>query len=314
MSLFPDKNERSYLRFLIGEGHFALRYLVAAILFVVGFWLSLAGACLPLGLGLILMGHLPLWVRRQKLAPAPVDTLVEPVWAPADPDWHTQVQQRVMLGRRWDQSFWDITSPLVLVTFIVLGSVGFVVFSVGVALFNGMAWLPFSLAGLALWLPLFINGVRAPWHPNQLMIKAEALAPVTEIVASACPEQYDVVPLLGLMEGKRGRYPVDARVMLRPKADDGDGFIGVQVQVCLNNVRGKNYPYVYCVVLGKPEFRIEGSHTSLVLEPGRGEDVHYLVVRQHADRSGGWHTPVGTVADIVQVALEIAQSARRANA
>ena len=314
MSLFPNKNERSYLRFLIGEGRFGLRYLIAAGLFLVGFWLSLAGACLPLGLGLILLGHLPLWVRRQKLAPAPVDPLGEPTWAPADPEWHRQVEERIKHGRRWDQSFWDISSPMAILSLLALGFVGLVVFAAGVTIFQGMAWLPFSLATVTLWAPLFINGMRAPWHPNQLSIKAKALAVVPEVLEANHPDHYDLVPLLGLVEGKRGRYPVDARVMLRPKVDDGSGFIGVQVQVCINSVQGKNYPYAYCVVLGKTGFRIEASHPKIVLEPGRGDDVVYLVVRQHADRRGGWHTGPGAVSGLVREALDIAERARRANA
>jgi hypothetical protein len=220
----------------------------------------------------------------------------------------------VARGRRWDQSFWDLSSPLVIVTLLVLGLLGFVAFAVGVALFDGMAVLPFSMAVVALWLPLFINGMRAPWHPAQLTIKAEALAVVPEVLEACCPDRYDLVPLLGLVEGKRGRYPVDARIMLRPKEDDGSGFIGVQVQVCLNSVQGKNYPYAYCVVLGKTGFRIEASHPKIVLERGHGAEVDYLVVRQHADRRGGWHTRPGAVSQLVREALDIAERAREANA
>jgi hypothetical protein len=329
MSLWPDHNERSYLAFAIGEGRFGLRYLVAAGLFVLGFWFSLAGACLPLGLLLILLGHLPLWVRRQKLAPAPVDPLEDPVWAPADPSWHEHVRALIGKGRRWDQSFWDISSPLVIVTMLVLGLVGLVAFAMGVALFDGLALLPFAAAVLTLWLPLFVNGMRAPWHPDQLSIKAEALEVVPEVLEAKHPDRYDLVPLLGLRQGERGRYPVDARIMLRPKEDDGTGFIGVQVQVCINSVQGKNYPYAYCVVLGKPGFALEGleaqrvsrdglvlepvSRDRLVLEPGGGDDVSYLVVRQYADRRGGWHTGPPAVSALVAAALDIAERARRAN-
>ncbi len=314
MPLWPDDNERSYVEFLIGKGHFGLRYLLAGGLFVLGLWLCLAGVCLPVGLVVILLGHLPLWVKRQKLAPAPVDPLGDEVWAPADPDWYQHVQDLVRKGRRWDQSLWDLSSPLVIVTLMVLGALGFVLFSGLVALSGPVVAFPFMIGLAAVWAPLFLNGMRAPWHPDQLRIKGKALLPVADQVERSAPEAYDVVPLLGLREGKRGRYPVDARVMLRPKADDGSGFIGVQVQACINNVRGTNYPYVYCVVLGKTGFRIRASHGSLVLEPGAGDDVDYLVVRQHADRRSGWHTDPAAVAQIVHVALEIAERARRANA
>ena len=36
--------------------------------------------------------------------------------------------------------------------------------------------------------------------------------------------------------------------------EDVTGFLGVQVQVALNNVQGTDYPYLYAVVLGKGEF------------------------------------------------------------
>lgn len=314
MPIWPDQNERSYLDFAIGKGGFGLRYLVAAVLFVLGFWLLLAGACFPVGLLLVLLGHLPLWVRRQRLAPAPTDPLEEPVWAPVDGDWHTRIEELVRSGRRWDQSFWDASSPLVLVTFGVLGAIGFLLFSTLAITTDELAWLPFMAGLVALWGPLFVNGMRAPWHPNQLVLEGRALAPVADMVEQAAPGAYDVVPLLGLREGGRGRYPEHARVMLRPKADDGSGFIGVQVQVCLNNVRGTNYPYLYCVVLGKTGFYFPAISTDLVTEAGEGQDVRYMVVRQYADRNGGWHTDEAAVALIVTSALELAAKARLTNA
>ena len=64
------------------------------------------------------------------------------------------------------------------------------------------------------------------------------------------------MPTLALREGRRGKYPVDARLMLRPAREDATGFLGVQVQVALNNVQGTDYPYLYAVVLGKDAFRL----------------------------------------------------------
>ena len=54
----------------------------------------------------------------------------------------------------------------------------------------------------------------------------------------------DVVPLLAFREGKRGKYPVDAKLMLRPAADDGSGFLGIQVQVALRH--GKSLQVITC--------------------------------------------------------------------
>ncbi len=80
----------------------------------------------------------------------------------------------------------------------------------------------------------------------------------------------------------------------------------------MNNVQGKDYPYLYCVVLGKEGFHLfrpEGRRhsrgtTRIVFERGSGAGAVYLVVRQHADRKGGWHTEDQAIRDLVAVAVE----------
>ena len=52
----------------------------------------------------------------------------------------------------------------------------------------------------------------------------------------------------------------------------------------------------------------------MVLEPGAGKGARYLVVRQHADTSGGWHTEDDHIRGLVAVALELARAAWRENA
>ena len=127
------------------------------------------------------------------------------------------------------------------------------------------------------------------------------------------------MPTLALREGRRGKYPVDARLMLRPSKEDESGFLGVQVQVAMNNVRGTDYPYLYAVVLGKGAFKLPdlqrrtADGVDLVFEQGEGDGVRYLVVRQHADTTGGWHTEPHHIAGIVAQALELARQAWRMN-
>ena len=112
-------------------------------------------------------------------------------------------------------------------------------------------------------------------------------------------------------DGPRGKYPVDARTMLRPKAEGP--LIGVQIQVALNNVRGVNYPYLYCVVLvkedHKPPTPFQRKH-KVVYEPGKGGGVRFLVVRQHADNSGGWHTGPTAISALVREAVSLANTVR----
>jgi hypothetical protein len=108
--------------------------------------------------------------------------------------------------------------------------------------------------------------------------------------------------------------------MLRPAREDATGFMGVQLQVTLNSVQGTDYPYLYAVILGKEGFKLPDvpkrriAHgVDLVGEIGKGKDVRYVVVRQHADRKGGWHTDDGAIGGIVAAALELARAAWRLN-
>jgi hypothetical protein len=75
------------------------------------------------------------------------------------------------------------------------------------------------------------------------------------------------------------------------------------------------------VVLGKGPFRFPGDPgrqreegVDLVVEAGESEGVRYRVVRQHADRSGGWHTEPHHIRGIVAAALRRGREAWRENA
>ncbi|MEE8524134.1 MAG: hypothetical protein V3T72_09405 [Thermoanaerobaculia bacterium] len=161
--------------------------------------------------------------------------------------------------------------------------------------------------------------MRTTWNPSELRLKGDALAIASievAVLASelAAEESLDPVPLLALRDGKRGKYPVDARLMLRPASEDDSGFLGIQVQVALNNVQGTDYPYLYCVVIGKQGFELpQARRGSIVYERGSGDDVEYLVVRQHADKRGGWHTEATDIMHIVRTAVEEGLEAWRRN-
>jgi hypothetical protein len=312
--LRPTAAEAASLRFLVGTASLGTRFLTAGALFTVGLvlWGLAPGVLAPLGLVVALAGHLPLWVRRQTNAPGGATPAHEDVWAPVEDDWLKRVEALERRGEKWDTTPWDASNSLgcmaLLGALAMVGGLGLVAGSV-----MGFDLLGYVLAGAGVLLvPLWLNGMRATWNPSELRKKGAALAVAREEAESVAGKDFEPVPLLALREGRRGRYPVDARLMLRPARDDGSGFLGVQVQVAMNNVQGKDYPYLYAVILGKGEFRLpEGPKrqtsvkgaVDLVCERGQGEGVRYLVVRQHADNSGGWHTEPDDIRAIVATAL-----------
>ena len=318
--LFPSAAEAAGLRFLLPFGGLRSRFLASGALFAVGLaaWCLGIGREAAAGLALLLAGHLPLWVRTQTTAPGGATPQHEDVWAPVEDDWLEQVEALEQRGARWDTTPWDVSNG---VGFLSL--VGVLLLLAVVALLLGTASGPDALVRVAvaaalLFVPLWLNGMRTTWNPSELRKKGQALAVARATLGEAGGKDFDLVPLLALREGRRGHYPVDARLMARPAREDASGFLGVQVQVAMNNVRGTDYPYLYAVILGKDGFhfpvgplRARERGLSLVFEDGRSGGVRYRVVRQHADKSGGWHTEPEHIRGIVTTALEKAREAWR---
>jgi hypothetical protein len=309
----PTKGERASLAFLVGgEGPpggggsgYWVRYGLAAGLFGLGAWVWLSTAVAPLGLVLVLVGHLPLWVRPQRLAPGGATPVHEEVWAPVEEGWYERIVRHEQAGARWDATPWDVTNGLGCLT--LLGAAG-VLGVVTVVASAGEAEVQAQLLALfaVLFVPVWLNGWRHRWNASELRLKGKALE-VALAAARTSHAWFEPVPLLALREGRRGRYPVDARLMLRPKGAAEGSFLGVQVQVTLNTVNGVRYPYLYCVVLAKAGYRFPSIRKGdgLVTEQETKEGVSYVVIRQHADNSGGWHTKDGDIARIVGAAMDL---------
>ncbi len=320
--LLPTAAEAASLRFLLPLGDLRVRLAVAGALFAAGLaaWCLAPGPLAVVGLLLLLAGHLPLWARSQTTAPGGATPAHEDVWAPVEDEWLERVTDLEKRGSRWDVTPWDVsngTGCLALLGVLLL--VATLAFLVGAAL-GPDALFRVAVAAPLLFVPLWLNGMRTTWNPSELRKKGDALAVARATIEKAGGKDFDLVPLLALREGRRGHYPVDARLMARPAREDASGFLGVQVQVAMNNVKGTDYPYLYAVVLGKGDFRFPKAPerqvvhgTSLLFEGGRSEGVRYQVVRQHADTHGGWHTDAGQIHGIVTAALDRARLAWREN-
>jgi hypothetical protein len=313
----PTAAERALLRFLVPGFAYWTRVLLAVALFVAGTLLMIPAPWL--GALVVLVGHLPLWVRTQRTAPGGSTPEHEEVWAPTTEDWLERVEKLEERARRWDTTPWDISNArgalvflgllLALAAVTLAGSLGW--WGSGLRL-GGLGFRLFLL-GLCLFVPVWFNGMRTIWNPSELQLKGRALRSAVRALESAgLADLYEVVPMLALREGKRGNYPVDARLMLRRPELEECGFIGIQVQVALNNVRGRDYPYVYCVVLGKAGFpfpRRPRRKGKVVFERGEAEGVEFMVVRNHATRSGGWHTGPRIVRRLVEQACAVVAEA-----
>jgi hypothetical protein len=320
--LFPTAAEAAGLRFVLPVGDLRSRFLLSGALFAAGLatWCLASGPAAAAGLALLLAGHLPLWVRTQTTAPGGATPQHEEVWAPVEDGWLQRVEELEKRGERWDSTPWDVSNAVgCLALAAVLMAVAVVSFLLG-TISGADALVRVAVGASLLFVPLWLNGMRTTWNPSELRKKGQALAVARAAVEEAGGKDFDLVPLLALREGRRGHYPVDARLMARPTREDASGFLGVQVQVAMNNVQGTDYPYLYAVMLGKEAFRFplgpdraREKGLDLVFENGRSEGVRYRVVRQHADTSGGWHTEPEHIRGIVATAIEKAREAWREN-
>jgi hypothetical protein len=321
-TFWPSAAEESQLRFLFRLPDLRTRVLLAAVLFAVGLALwTIARAPLSwLGLAVVLAGHLPLWVRPQSNAPGGATPVHEDVWAPVEDDWLERVTALEERGRRWDTTPWELSNVKGCLTLVgVLLLMGFLLSGARVIL-GFDAFVRLAVAVPLLLVPLWVNGLRTTWNVSELKKKGDALAVARSEAERLGAGDFDPVPMLALRESRRGKDPVDARLMLRPSREDDSGFLGVQVQVAMNNVKGTDYPYLYAVVLGKGDFRMppvsrrqHRDGVDVVFERDESEGVRFLVVRQHADRNGGWHTEPEHIRSIVGAALEKAREIWRDN-
>lgn len=338
-SLQPTAAELETLRFGLPMPSMSTRLLLAAGFFLggLGVWLLMPFPWNLAGLVLVVCGHVFLWVRPITNAPGGATPEHEEMWAPVEDDWFERLDELEHRAAKWDATPWDLSNWRGCLVMAVALSV------VAGALIPVSGWLGFdtawrlAVAAAALLVPLWLSGLRTVWQPSELRLKGEALEIACETVEAEDPgRDFDRVPMLALREGRRGKYPVDARLMLRPRAaaasaeggattsSPASGFLGVQIQVAINNVQGKDYPYLYGVVLGKEDvgFRlpnaVRANHdprysVQFVIERGADEGVRFLVLRQHADNSGGWHTEPEHIREIVSVVLAVGRQAWQEN-
>lgn len=117
---------------------------------------------------------------------------------------------------------------------------------------GSLAYL-FALDALTLLAPLWIFGRVKAWEPPNIRIRLDQLAHIYRAMSSS--PALECQPCLQVAKGKEGTVPIDCKLMYKIKDTDA-AFMGIQVQTSLNDVQGRKYPYTYCVLIAKPEFKL----------------------------------------------------------
>ena len=230
-------------------------------------------------------------------------------WRPAT---RKELEQIVEINRRqrqWDSDAIDITCPR---GFAALLGVAVTVGLTALVLDN----LSHGLGRMVLWnagvlfLPFWVTGVRFILKNDNLIVKTQMLLDLDTHMAAGRREGEQFRFQMQTAPAKKGEGEVPSDVKGVITVDGAPpAFLGVQVQVNINSVQGKSYPYAYCVIVGRPQ--LEGWGRKDILQaPARitverkvDGDVCIAVIRQQTTKTSGYYTDLRTVERILDYTL-----------
>lgn len=199
---------------------------------------------------------------------------------------------------------------------------------------GGLVTTILALNALTMLVPVWLFGRITAWEPPELPRKVGYLMAIRDRFESASDLEF--LPSLYLHTESEKTVPTDCRMLVKIK-DAPKDFIGIQVQISLNDVQGTKYPYCYAVVIARQTFQIAEkalpqlsqpvSHSWLgrlkmssndakeaafqrfnrsIVEISSESDVDVLVVRQ-VTRGTGYSTSEGQAVDVFTDALGLSR-------
>lgn len=105
------------------------------------------------------------------------------------------------------------------------------------------------------------------WEPPNLRMRMDQLMHIHALASSDPGLEFQ--PSLLVAKTTNGSVPTDCRLMIKFR-DADKSFMGIQVQTTLNSVQGTKYPYTYCVLIARPEFKLLTKSQRVIEVPPRG--------------------------------------------
>jgi hypothetical protein len=234
--------------------------------------------------------------------------------APAHKEWvrvtRAQFDHVVELSEKsksWDQTFLDITCPRGFLALLAIAGVSVYLY----------CWLSRqgkeTLATMGavdmavLVLPHWVVGIRSILKNAPLVIKIQNLLGVADAFPALSKEGEELQYMLEIGETSAGKTPADAKMVLAFHNGPPE-FLGLQLQLAINNVQGADYPYFYCVLVARPAFGLLEKYRphlqpDITVEKSREKDVHIIVIRQTTTQTSGYHTKPADVRTLFHYAL-----------
>lgn len=303
--------------------------------------LILAGLFLQISLSQFFIGFVPLLFGSLlgivEGYDAKYKTSIDRKWERVTPDEYKKVKEKAGLLEKWDQNSFDATNTTGTAVFAAVAVIAALIY---IVLAHNQS-IPVSFARCfaadcaALFLPHWLAGNRYYLKKDRLIIKINLLEKIMQMLAS--PSNVQVFPMLEVGKTDSGKQaPEDARLMIRLLSAPKE-FYGVQAQISINSVQGKDYPYLYCVLIAKKGSELlegyksfaaqpasfvggildffglgalgsaVGSAPNVVYEESSDSEVDVLVIRQRTSRNSGYFTNAAAAGRIVSSAIELAE-------
>jgi len=310
LSLLPDPLRQGEIHFIFAKklpyGK-RLRLILLSIccgiliqLFI-SFWIGLIFLILGTGLSLI------------KGCSAKPEIIGEEEWRQVTPDEYKKVKKKQETLKEWDKDAFDITNPLGIFVFCFLAIFFLIIWFLIDRIIETKIAFYFALNAFVIFVPHWFTGVRSFLKKDKLILKIDLLQEIMEFLGNM--SEIHVLPMLSIKETRdAGKVPTDARLMVR-FLNTPESFLGMQIQIAINTVQGHDYPYLYCVLIGKKgeglfdkrPYLKNTAPPNIVFEKSSPKDVDIIVIRQQTTKQTGYHTNKRKSLYIVETALILAR-------
>jgi hypothetical protein len=243
-------------------------------------------------------------------------------WRPATLDQATRIMNIDRQSKDWDLDSIDITNSQGCAVF---GALTILIVGGTLSLYHfGHEQLAYMLPANAavLMLPFWFTGTRSIIKKDALILQTKFLLDIYRKVKTRLTEsehfEFQIRSVTVRDGSSTGQEPRDIKAGIR-WSDASDDFLGLQMQVSINQVQGRKYPYYYCVLVAKHGGDLlsvidRGSRPpGIVAENESDDDVDVLVIRQKTTKNSGYHTDLGAASRILDLALtwgrEVAEAA-----
>jgi hypothetical protein len=237
---------------------------------------------------------------------------VESSWTQVDMEKINEVDSFNSRLSKWDKDTLDISNAKGFLMFVLSVLSLFIILAV-------LRWFSVSSTALAIFstdviiliFPLWFNGLRLIKKQDTLCIKTSMVKSMNAFFNATKKDGEIFTPYLLLNKDKSGKsIPSDCRFAISFR-DMPEGFYGMQGQIHINTVEGRNYPYFYCVIAAKSGFGLKEylnyvySPKNVVLKYEEESAAEVIVIRQRTTRRSGYHTKINTCRTIFEIALSI---------